>query len=65
MYVGSSKSQTVDVDVVSTPLPKGGGILENEFERIGLPIIGVVCKLDIPLLRLIVLLVNNNGSLIF
>jgi len=36
----------VDVDVLAAELEEGGGVLVNLLERVGLPVVGIVCELD-------------------
>lgn len=49
MAVAVESSSAVDVDIVSSKLEERSHILEDEFERIGLPVGCVVSELDVAL----------------
>lgn len=49
MAIAIKKATTIDVDVVAAKLKKGGCVLKDLLESIGLPIVGVVGELNIAL----------------
>jgi len=46
LAVSIEGAAAVDVDILAAELEEGGGILVDLLERVGLPVVGVVCELD-------------------
>lgn len=49
LTISIKSTATIDVDVLSTQLEEGGGILVDLGECILLPIVGIICESDISL----------------